>query len=84
MSLQNTLNATANASRLNAIDAAFRGNPYEGSNFKANFAGYNDDGFALVRYQDRVYSAQNIAGRSARGNQTVLLRVAKKKMQINY
>lgn len=84
MSLEENLQNEATGSRINAIDAAYRGNPYKGSNFVGKWNGYNADGFAIVKYQDREYTASNIAGRSARLNQRVILRVAKGKRQVNY
>jgi|TARA_Y100000289_G_C3791715_1_gene84395 hypothetical protein len=84
MSLEDKLKETSDTSRLNAIDEAYKGNPYQGSNFKATWQGYDDDGHAQVKYQDRTYTASNIGGRSAKSNQKVVLRVAKGKKQINY
>ena len=84
MDLKDKLEETQTASRINAIDAAYRGNPYQGSNFKATWQGYNDDGLAQVKYQNRIYTASNIAGRSARSQQRVLLRIAKGMRQVNY
>ena len=84
MSLEDKLKETQVVSRINAIDAAYKGNPYKGSNFKATWNGYSSDGYALVKYQNRVYSVSNIAGRSARSGQKVVLRVAKGFRQVNY
>ena len=84
MDLEEKLNQTNTAARINAIDAAYRGNPYRGSNFKVSWQGYNNDGLAVVKYQNRTYSARNIAGRSTIANTKVILRVAKGFRQVNY
>lgn len=84
MELVDKLSEAANVSRLNAVDAAYAGNPYAGSNFKASWQGYNDDGQAIVKYQDQVYTAKSIAGTAAKLNQTVLLRVAKNYRSVIY
>ena len=84
MDLNDKLRETRTASRINAIDAAYRGNPFNGSNFKAIWQGYNSDGLAQVKYQNRLYTASSIAGRSVRSNQKVLLRIAKGMRQVNY
>lgn len=84
MNLEEKLQQTQTAARINAIDAAYKGNPYSGSNFKAFWQGYNDDGLAIVKYQNRTYSARNIAGRSITANTKVTLRVAKGFRQVNY
>ena len=84
MNLVNKLKQTSTQSRINAIDAAYAGNPYQGSNFKGRWSGYNSDGMAQVKYQDRTYTASNVSGRSARPNQSVVLRVAKGRKQVNY
>lgn len=84
MELTNKLFEAANVSRLNAVDAAYAGNPYAGSNFKADWQGYNDDGKAIVKYQNQLYTAKSIAGRAAKLRQTVLLRVAKNYRSVNY
>ena len=84
MDLEQKLNQTNTAARINAIDAAYRGNPYRGSNFKVSWQGYNNDGLAVVKYQNRTYSARNIAGRSTIANTKVTLRVAKGFRQVNY
>lgn len=84
MDLEDKLNQTNTAARINAIDAAYRGNPYRGSNFKVSWQGYNDDGLAVVKYKNRIYSARNIAGRSTIGNTKVTLRIAQGFRQVNY
>lgn len=84
MELVNKLSETANVSRLNAVDAAYAGNPYAGSNFKASWQGYNNDGQAIVKYQNQVYTAKSIASAAAKSNQTVILRVAKNYRSVNY
>lgn len=84
MDLEEKLNQTNTAARINAIDAAYRGNPYRGSNFKVSWQGYSNDGLAVVKYQNRTYSARNIAGRSTIANTKVILRVAKGFRQVNY
>ena len=84
MNLQEKLKETQTASRINAIDAAYRGNPYRGSNFKVSWQGYNDDGLAVVKYKNRTYTGRNIAGRSTTGNSKVTLRIAKGFKQVNY
>lgn len=76
MSLTDKLNQTSNVSRLNAIDAAFFGNPYGGSNFIAKWQGYNDDGISVVKYLDQTYTGVNLAATYTRKNTDVLLRVA--------
>jgi DNA repair exonuclease SbcCD nuclease subunit len=84
MNLMNKLNEASSNSRLNAIDAAYYGNPYAGSNFKTRWQGYNDDGMAVVKYQDKNHAGRNISGRSARLNKEVTLRVSKGQKIINY
>lgn len=77
MSLIDNLNQASGVSRLNAIDAAYAGSPYAGSNFKARWQGYNEDGMAIVKYQGQVYTAKNLSPKAATKNKTVILRVAK-------
>ena len=84
MRLRNILREVQTTSRLNAIDAAYKGSPFSGSNFQATWQGYDDDGHAQVKFQDRIYTASNIAGRSAQRDKKVVLRAAKNKLQINY
>lgn len=83
-SLLDGLREKAGVSRLNAVDAAYIGSPYAGSNFKAKWQGYNDDGMAIVKYQDQTYAAKNLSGKSAEINKTVFLRVSKGVRTVNY
>ncbi len=78
------LRETSNISRLNAVDAAYLGNPYSGSNFKAKWQGYNEDGMSIVKYQDKLYTAKNLSGQSTTKNRTVFLRAAKGSRTVNY
>jgi len=78
------LNENSNVSRLNAVDAAYAGNPYAGSNFKGKWKGYNEDGMSTVKYEDQVYTAKNLSGQSAAKNKTVFLRAAKGSRTVNY
>lgn len=84
MKLIDKLNENSNVSRLNAVDAAYAGNPYAGSNFKGKWKGYNEDGMSTVKYEDQVYTAKNLSGQSAAKNKTVFLRAAKGSRTVNY
>jgi len=84
MDLRDSLQQTANTSRINAIDAAYQGSPYGGSNFQGKWKGYDDDGYAKVEYEDRTYKANNIGSKSIQKNKKVFLRVAKGRKQVNY
>lgn len=84
MDLEQKLQQTQTAARINAIDAAYKGDPYRGSNFKVSWQGYNTDGLAVVKYENRTYTARNIAGRSTVANRKVALRIAKGFRQVNY
>ena len=84
MDLEDMLQQTASSARLNAIDAAYLGSPYGGTNFQAKWKGYNDDGLARVEYEDRIYTASNIGSKSIQRNKKVILRVAKGRRQVNY
>jgi hypothetical protein len=82
--LLDKLKETSAFSRLNAVDAAYIGNPYAGSNFKAKFQGYNEDGMSIIKYQDQLYTAKNLSGQAAERNKTVFLRAAKGIRTVNY
>ena len=84
MGLIDKLNENSNVSRLNAVDAAYAGNPYAGSNFKAKWQGYNEDGMSIVKYEDQLYTAKNLSGQSAAKNKAVFLRAAKGIRTVNY
>ena len=84
MSLTDKLNQTSNVSRLNAVDAAYLGNPYGGSNFTAKWQGYNDDGMGVVKYFDQTYTGVNLSAKYTRKNSDVLLRVAEGRRSIMY
>lgn len=84
MQLINKLNENSNVSRLNAVDAAYAGSPYAGSNFKAKWQGYNEDGMAVVKYQDQTYTAKNLSSTSTVKNRTVFLRVGKAHRTVSY
>ena len=78
------LQELSNASRLEAVDAAFSGNPFNGSNFTAKWNSYNQDGHAVVKYQGFLHSAKNISGRTPNASKTVMLRVSKMQKLVNY
>ena len=84
MTLIDKLNENSEVSRLNAVDAAYAGNPYAGSNFKAKWQGYNEDGMSIVKHEDQLYTAKNLSGQSAVKNKTVFLRAAKGSRTVNY
>jgi len=82
--LFDSLREASGVSRLNAVDAAYAGNPYAGSNFKGKWQGYNEDGMSIIKYQDQLYTAKNLSGQSAARNKTVFLRAAKGSRTVNY
>lgn len=84
MDLMSKLAQTADVSRLNAIDAAYLGGPYAGTNFKAKWKGFNDDGLAQIEYKDKTYTASSIGSKSITRDKSVLLRVAKGTRQVNF
>lgn len=84
MSLTDKLNQTSQISRLNAVDAAYTGSPYAGSNFNAKWQGYNEDGLGVVKYLDQEYTGANLSNRYTRKDSDVLLRVAKGRRTLMY
>ena len=84
MSLEQKLSQTSDMSRLNAVDAAYQGSPYGGSNFTAKWQGYDDNGIAVVKYLDQEYSAVNLSAKYTTKNSDVLLRVAASRRTIMY
>ena len=82
--LFNRLREAQGISRFNAVHAAYAGTPYAGSNFKAKWQGYNEDGMSIIKYQDQLYTAKNLSGQSAARNKTVFLRAAKGSRTVNY
>lgn len=84
MDLLGKLNETSNLNRLNAVDAAYVGSPYAGSNFKAKWQGYNDDGKAVVRVGDQNYAGTSLAQNYTTKNSPVVLRVARGYRSVNY
>jgi hypothetical protein len=84
MDLVSRLNETSNLNRLSAVDAAYVGSPYQGSNFKAKWQGYDADGNATVKYNGQVYTARNLSSRSSVLNKSVILRVSKGSRFVNY
>lgn len=84
MNLLDKLNQASNVSRLNAIDAAYMGSPYAGSNFKAKWQGYNSDGQAVVKVGDQNYAGKSLAQTYTTKNKNVVLRVARGQRIVNY
>ena len=84
MNLTDKLNQTSQVSRLNAVDAAYEGSPYGGSNFVAKWQGYNDDGMGIVRYLDKDYTGTNLSNTYTRKESKVLLRVAERRRTLMY
>jgi len=84
MSLEQKIGQASDMSRLNAVDAAYQGSPYGGSNFTAKWQGYDDNGIAIVKYLDQEYSAVNLSAKYTRKNSSVLLRVAAYRRTIMY
>lgn len=71
------LSDTANMSRLNTVEAAYKGTPGAQSNFKARWQGYDDKGNGLVKVNGAVYTANTIAASSIQQNRSVVLRAGK-------
>lgn len=84
MDLISKLDETSNLGRLNAVDSAYVGSPYAGSNFKAKWQGYNDNGQAVVKFGDQTYAGRSVAQNYTTKNSSVVLRVAKGHRSINY
>lgn len=84
MNLIDKLNETSNVSRLNAIDAAYMGSPYAGTNFKAKWQGYNSDGQAVVKVGDQNYAGSSLGQNYTTRNSNTVLRVAKGLRIVNY
>jgi len=84
MDLLARLNENSDLNRLSAIDAAYIGSPYQGSNFKAKWQGYNADGAPIVKYNGQTYTAKSLALNSTVLNKPVVLRVAKGSRIVNY
>lgn len=84
MDLPSKLNETSNLSRLNAVDAAYAGSPYAGTNFNAKWQGYDADGNSLVKYQGDTYTARQLSMHSILANTSVVLRVARGVRFVNY
>lgn len=84
MNLAEKLDQTSNISRLNAVDAAYTGSPYAGSNFTARWQGYNEDGLGVVKYEDQTYTGVNLSNTYATKYSKVLLRVAQGRRTLNY
>ena len=84
MNLTDKLNETSQMSRLNAVDAAYTGNPYAGSNFVARWQGYNQDGMGVVRYLDQNYTGKNLSNVYTKKDSKVLLRVAQGRRTLMY
>lgn len=77
MTLFNTLGFAAQQSRLNAIEQAYRGTPGAGSNFRAEWQGFDSKGNGLARYNGVTYSATTIGSKSIPYDGSVVLRAGK-------
>lgn len=84
MDLFNQLQSSANANRLNAVDSAYIGRPTRGSNFKAKWQGYNNDGYGLVKFGDQTYAADSLGSHSIIRHKEVMLRVSRGQRFIIY
>lgn len=84
MNLFDKLNQTSSMSRLNAVDAAYAGSPYAGSNFTAKWQGFNEDGLGVVKYLDQNYTGQGLSNTYTKYNAKVLLRVAQGRRTMMY
>ena len=84
MNLVDKLNQASSMSRLNAVDAAYAGSPYGGSNFTAKWQGFNEDGMGVVKYLDQTYTGQGLSNTYTVYNSKVLLRVAQGRRTLMY
>lgn len=84
MNLTDKLNQTSQMSRLNAVDAAYAGSPYAGSNFVARWQGYNENGVGVVKYLDQNYTGTNLSNTYITKDSKVLLRVAQGRRTLMY
>lgn len=84
MNLVKKLDQTSSMSRLNAVDAAYSGNPYGGSNFTAKWQGFNEDGMGVVKYLDQTYAGHGLSNTYTVYNSKVLLRVAQGRRTMMY
>ena len=84
MNLTDKLNQTSQMSRLNAVDAAYTGSPYAGSNFVARWQGYNQNGLGVVKYLDQNYTGTNLSNIYIKKDSKVLLRVAQGRRTLMY
>ena len=84
MNLVDKLNETSQMSRLNAVDAAYAGSPYAGSNFTAKWQGFDENGMGVVKYLDQSYTAKGLSNVYTVSNSKVLLRVAKGRRTLMY
>lgn len=84
MNLTDKLDQASQMSRLNAVDAAYAGSPYAGSNFVARWQGYNEDGIGVVRYLDQNYTGVNLSNTYTTKESKVLLRVAQGRRTLMY
>lgn len=84
MNLVEKLDQTSEMSRLNAVDAAYEGSPYAGSNFNAKWQGYDEDGHGVVKYEDQTYTGTNLSSNYIKKQSKVLLRVAKARRTLMY
>ncbi len=84
MNLNDKLSQTSQMSRLNAVDAAYAGSPYAGSNFVARWQGYNANGKGIVKYLDQNYTGTNLSSNYIKKDSKVLLRVAQGRRTIMY
>lgn len=84
MNLTDKLDQASQMSRLNAVDAAYTGSPYAGSNFVARWQGYNEDGIGVVRYLDQNYTGVNLSNTYTTKESKVLLRVAQGRRTLMY
>lgn len=84
MNLADRLNQVSSMSRLNAVDAAYSGSPFAGSNFTARWRGFNEDGMGVVKYLDRTYAGHGLSNTYTVYNSKVLLRVAQGRRTMMY
>lgn len=77
MTLRNILGNAASQSRLNAIEQAYRGTPGAGSNFRAEWRGFDSKGNGLARYDGVTYSATTIGNKSIPYDGRVVFRAGK-------
>lgn len=71
------LKDTANASRLNTVEAAYAGSTGAQSNFKGRWQGFNNEGNGIIRIAGKDYAATTIGSASLPFNAPVILRVGK-------